>query len=827
MSADNPSLKITLDDSELRSRTKSASEFLGKTLSDGIQKGVAKDVDKKLYLAFMKPGGGQAEKAGNAFLNNTFKGASKTMGGVFGTIFGGGDLKKTFTKNLEKLAKDQALTQESKRIGDVMAGGISKAIGVDVTGDQIAGLIRRSQQEAEKRPGIFERLLYGKEGKQKTDRGIQQSFSNMAFQQTMSHFGTPGAILGAMPQHMQSMGIPKGLAFTGLQAAGAAVGSAVNFGMGEREHALEQMAPVMGGRVPRGGYGKGGAGAWLGNRNAQAAGVFDVGLNKFGLSGAETAAIAHPLGKAGAAGAFEATAQAGGLGMGGEMSEYFATMSGRGKDFENPKDQATVQRAQKELQKVMAAGISSGLTQGRWGEVAQGMSQLIKSQGISGTVSTEGVSQLLTVLGNKGEKGGYQGAQAFQATQGIEGLAKTPGTALGRAVSLNVVGGLQEHGNLLRAQRRTELGFFGQKEMAGGETIGNTAEEGMAKVKETMARYKEMAGIDRGTKIGGKDLEGEAGQRQEMVFDMMKQASHGALSSNDAKNLYALMEKSGTTAKDMKTAMDAAKPLQDKAFQSILDMSKGREIDKEIKKFLSNIYDVLLPGIKKIIELLQEINKVAIPLLHDLAKAGGVTEGFGEKAYQWWSGEQEKQGKEDERETYKDPLMESLRAQTSTADIKKAGEQIYGAVGGLNPYTSTKGPGGEYTDTTDDALLQQQVMSEYMKKTGKMPRAGKAGMDELRSALKGGEGAGKLARLEGEGQVSLSLESINQMAKMVGTVLAQHMIQGQKPATVNLVVENKTKGQASVIKQNSNKSSTPARVVDQSHAQLVLGELGI
>lgn len=709
-------IEVLLEDKKFRQEYEKLVKDFSSDFADGAAD-AAKDAAEELKKLLPAP----------SVATKLFEKATKPINTILDTNFGRNmqtKLGTSFMKGVDDLAKSARLKEKAGKLAETMAAPMSKKLGVELKPQAIQQMLMQQFKQQERQPGLIEKFLYGSKGKKAVDKDMRESFAAMAFQQSMTTmFGQPGAIIGGIPANVRAMGYGKGLAATGLQAGLGLMGGALNFGR-EREQALSQLATVSGGT---------GRGA-LGGRGGRAAGILDTGL-AMRMTEGETAQTATPLARMGNLGAFRTVGKAQiGLGMGGEMTDMFSAMAERGQAV-GQQGPAARRKAQEELKKVLGAGIASGLTQGRWGEVATGMAQMIRQRGIGMTINSEGVAGMITKLG----KGGVQGAEAFGAMQGIEALGRAPKTALGRAISMMTVGGLGEHGDIFKAERKAELGFF-------GETTSGKKGGGQPALSKTLEEYKKAFGV---TGPAGQEIEGDA-QAESRRGALIKELSiNMGVTQNATEKLVALMETGTASDEELKKTMEKGLPLADQAYNAMIGLTPLKDIELKTNEIMNEIYKLLEPFIKD----------TAVPFMNKTVELlKGLIEFFG--------GEEEK------------GVGKGAAADPTSAAARRAG---------VSAYTSTMAGFGEDDEfMITDEKRRKAAIAEYYAATGKRPQAGEAGIAELEtvvgksaetmSALRSSKGRGA-----GETGVGVSKEMISEVMSAV--------FRSMNPANVNVSLD--------------------------------------
>ena len=329
---------------------------------------------------------------------------------------------------------------------------------------------------------------------------------------------------------------------------------------------------------------------FMGSRNANRA----LGMGRRALfDDEETAGMANSLarGTGGIEGMGAVLRAQRGFGAGSELTEMLGAQTQRG-------GKAHSRSAMRELSQTLGVAVATGLERGRIGEVLRGTTQMLSARGLGISQNNTGVYQALGHLGGR-----FQGAEGVQAIQGMERAASAPTTALGRNIALRTAGlGGALGGDVFAAERRMELGFFGQ----GRNGQRGSGPEGL---NNMLGMYRSAYGFGEGQHVG-QAMTGEAEMRRGALIKEMSQ--NMGLSQTGAEAVIDAQER-GASQKEVADLMKQGKPLQDRAYEAMIGMGSFKSLEKAFQDSFRQLWGALAPLILKLMKLVEEMLRVITP----------------------------------------------------------------------------------------------------------------------------------------------------------------------------------------------------------------------
>jgi hypothetical protein len=402
-----------------------------------------------------------------------------------------------------------------------------------------------------------------------------------------------GAGLGMLDP--RGMGVGKMFGAAG-RAVSRTVGGLVGFGVTGMSNAYQQYmqyGQALGGLVGLGSARQLAAG----RRGAGRAGGASLGYNVM-----ETAMQAGMVGRAtgniGAVYKAQQFARATGMDV-GEAGGYMGMVRQAGYGFGGQamgpggQLQQVGQSGPKQLEKIIAAGMISGIEKSRLSEYMQGVSSIVGAAGgrRAGVVDTSGISAFMAMLGKSGNAG-FQGARgAAVGAQLHQAVMQPGGGEAGQAMMLQALG-------------------FGKP---GGQTTYYEAlkkqQMGLERPENVMAMFKEVYS-QRGVTGEG----GDKGVQQEANLVLSKMTG---LSLDQVEKLGNILN-SGKSAEDqmkgIKAQMEKSEPIEK---QSLKEMQKGFG---GIVKHTAHIFDETVNIGRVVAPLMMTIQSVQLKLLGELVK---------------------------------------------------------------------------------------------------------------------------------------------------------------------------------------------------------------
>jgi hypothetical protein len=486
-------------------------------------------------------------------------------------------------EQVKKLA-DQAAKIVSERfkrvLGQPQAGGglpipVPKAL-------PASQLVPKLPAAAQKKGGYFETLMFGERGQAASMRGVRSSIAEIG-DTLANNLGANRIGLGNAGSKVQGFGLigGAGVLAGGVMAAGLA--GALMQGR-KTEQGTMALAPSMGGR---------------GARQALMAGrgmMFDD---------QETIGYASSLSRAGASGGLRQVLRGQrAFGVGGELSELLGGQAQRGGAVTN-------RSAQRELALAIGTATATKLDRGRFGELIHGAAQMMGARGIGQGINTGSLYGTLGALGGR-----FRGAEGIQAAQGLESAFRNPTTQLGRNIALRTAGlGGRLGGDVFGAERQMELGFFGQS--------GGRKGLGMQGINSMLSGYRQAFGFGANQEVGTRMAdENQEIQRGAMIKEM---SSNMGISQNAAEQIVQAIEE-GKGEADVKKLMEEGKPLQDRAYQAMVNLGTFKGLEKTFERSFQQLMDALTPAVTALVPLIEKL----LEWLTSSGVAGikNATEGF-------------------------------------------------------------------------------------------------------------------------------------------------------------------------------------------------------
>jgi hypothetical protein len=372
------------------------------------------------------------------------------------------------------------------------------------------------------------------------------------------------------------------------------IGGVANFAMQGFSNAYQsylQYGQAVGGLVGLGTPGQ----MRAGKRAAGGAGGARLGYSMIETA-QQAAGVGRATGNIGAVYKAQQAARATGMDV-GEVGGYMGMIRQAGYGFggmaQGPGGQQQVgQTGPKQLEKIIAAGMASGIEKARLPEFLQGVAGITQAAGArtAGAVNVQGIAAFQAMLGKSG-KSGFQGARGAAVTQQLMQATVTPG------------GGEAGQSMMLQA-----LGFG----KPGGQTSYYDAlkrqQQGMQRPENVMAMFKEVY-----SQLGATGKGGSAKVQQEANIALSEMSG---LSLDQVEKLGDIFNSGQNTEKqleEMKKEIEKAEPI-DK--QALKEMKKGFG---GTVQYLAGISDMTVAIGSKVAPFMMEMAKLQLKALNWLA----------------------------------------------------------------------------------------------------------------------------------------------------------------------------------------------------------------
>lgn len=475
-------------------------------------------------------------------------------------------VRDTLGKALEDSAKKA--DQVAKTAGKAAGGGSGKLPGgvPDFTEDP------RLKRKAGK-GGFLSSLLFGERGEAGTVRGIKSSLLSIGDSISNALGGSAG--LGGMATKFAKHGLVGGAGMAAVGAATAGITGSLLFGRHE-ERSMMRLAPLLGKERAHGAL-------------AQGRGAL--------FSEEETIGFGSSLARQGAQGGLGSVLRGErGLGVGNQLSELLGAKAVQGQKVDR-------KSSLRELSQAVGVGVATNLDRGRLGEIMHGMAQMMSSRGLGQGINTGGVAQGLKMVGSQ-----FKGAQGFQAIQALENAERNPTTALGKSIALRTAGyGGRFGGDIFKAERQQELGFFGQQKV-GGETRMGSGRGGM---EHMLMQYRKAFGFGDVQKVG-KEMQGDDELKRGAMIKEMSQ--NMGISQNTTEALVQAIENSKSSSEDLKKIIEGGKSLQDKAYNAMIKMGTFANLEATFKTSFDTLWhEGMEPLLKRLLPLIEKLLEYFTP----------------------------------------------------------------------------------------------------------------------------------------------------------------------------------------------------------------------
>ncbi len=413
-----------------------------------------------------------------------------------------------------------------------------------------------------------------------------------------------------LPANIGAHGAVGGLGVTGAQMAGAGLGQTIGYGQTEEQIGMSALPYMQGG-----GRGMGKLKGVLGRGRGM----------KF--SATESAGMYGGMLRQGTGGGIDSMFRAQReYGMGGDFGGMLGAQAMRGGDV-------TKASSKRMLEEAVAAGMASGLSRGRWGEVARGMSDMIRSRGLGMSVGG--------VMGKGGAlarlSGAFKGGEAFEAMQGMERFAKGGATPLGQAVSLQAAGLGRggpggAGGDIFKAMRQQELGLFGRRSNTGTQSMtgdvltrGGKEREGIGPGGfDFMLRKVKEAFMGRSGAQLGKEITGEGSGRMEMQRGaaLKELSANMGITASATEELVNAWEEGKRDPDDLKQIIKRGKPLEQQAYSAIVGMAHFKGLETKVEAALATYWSWMKPGFNRLVDDIGDLVDMVRSFAGDRIKEG-------------------------------------------------------------------------------------------------------------------------------------------------------------------------------------------------------------
>jgi hypothetical protein len=735
--ADVGGLKVGYDENKL----KDTSERGGKTLADGLIKHIQRGADK-------------ASKIYQDSLGKDALGAFKPQ-----------VLERTVATGLREVIKTAKYKDAAALMSKNLAGTMSKTLGTDLDPKAIERVLTRGLQAADTevqrkvgKQGLVTTMLFGKRGEQGALEATKQTAANaggILAHGVAAQFGRPGQIVGSAISAIPEVGLLGSAALGGAALAAYGLSSTVSYGKELEEHNLRLSSRFgTAGGVRRQGMGD----------------VFAAGRGaRFSMD--ETAGMAAGAGQAGlGAGAMRPVMRAErAYGVGGDLTAFLGAQVQRGARYGG---EGGNRQAMREYGTIVGVAVATKLETGRMGEVFRGLAQMTRERGIGMRVDADAAAAGLIAVG-----GAFRGEEGITALRGLETAGTGGKTPLGRTVALQVAGlGRDQYdfggyqgaaagagGDIFKAERQMELGFF-------GEAFGQKG-TGIAGAKEYAGRFKELQGYK-----GALGTEQQDAQQEMLRGQVLKNLSlNMGLSQNAVQAMMHAIESGKATEQDVAKIAKAGQSKEAQAYEAMIEMATFKTLTTELESLQAKSWTLLGPLISTVVKKTTE----GVALL-------GVGVERLDRILNLMPGGQEARRLEQQEATALESsetaalgvyakMGEDVRARALAEVISTAERQTQASLAKDEPEEAEKS-------------RRQEAIATYFQQKHELPALGLAGVEQLKGAnvREGLVEASRGGWNEGFTRADM-LEFTARLTDMLGKVAHTVSVQSQSETTVKVL----------------------------------------